>query len=157
MLNAPLFNSSSETSSSAKRNPFQASSAGNESVPAREEDGGTSDKDSGRFYKKKKSAKRIRFEESSDEEENETADPLPFLVSNCHKKKKQNIEFSFQKDQNKPVQRRRRWTEEEKTAVRMGVEEYGVGKWVQIKRQYDHVLANRTPVQIKDCWRTMNK
>ena len=60
-------------------------------------------------------------------------------------------------DANMKVLKRLKWTEEEKTAVKQGVKECGVGKWREIKYQYGKILRNRTPVQIKDCWRTMTK
>lgn len=55
------------------------------------------------------------------------------------------------------VVKRRRWTEEEKNAVKQGVEMHGVGNWVKIKDEYAEILRNRTSVQIKDVWRTMSK
>jgi hypothetical protein len=58
-------------------------------------------------------------------------------------------------DENGKVTKRRRWTEEEKGAVKQGVEKYGVGKWKKIKTEYAVILRNRKPVQLKDCWRTM--
>lgn len=55
----------------------------------------------------------------------------------------------------KKVQKRRRWTPEEKNAVKEGVKMYGVGNWASIKKEYKDILQNRTGVQIKDVWRTM--
>ena len=55
------------------------------------------------------------------------------------------------------VKRRRRWTNEEKACIKLGVEHYGVGDWQSIKLDYPEILRNRTTVQIKDCWRTMIK
>jgi hypothetical protein len=55
------------------------------------------------------------------------------------------------------VLKRRRWTDEEKTAVKEGVKAHGVGHWVKIKDDYPEILRNRTAIQIKDCWRTMTK
>lgn len=52
------------------------------------------------------------------------------------------------------VVNRRRWTDEEKAAVRHGFDQYGAD-WVQIKKSSAHILKNRTNVQIKDCYRTM--
>jgi hypothetical protein len=56
------------------------------------------------------------------------------------------------------VLKRLPWTQEEKTAVRDGFETYGreTKKWKKIKDGSPDVLRNRTTVQIKDCWRTMN-
>jgi len=47
------------------------------------------------------------------------------------------------------VRRRKKFTEEEKIAVTLGIQKYGVGYWKQIKEYSDVALANRTPVQIK--------
>lgn len=58
---------------------------------------------------------------------------------------------------NGKVAKRRRWTSEEKSAVKEGVKKYGLGKWVAIKTEYAELLRNRTAVQIKDVWRTMIK
>lgn len=55
------------------------------------------------------------------------------------------------------VRKRRKWTEEEKVAVKLGVKKFGVGKWADIKNEYAEILKNRTSVQIKDVWRTMSK
>lgn len=52
---------------------------------------------------------------------------------------------------------RRKWTEEEKEALKQGVSQFGVGKWAKIKEKYAEILRNRTSVQIKDCWRTMTR
>lgn len=60
-------------------------------------------------------------------------------------------------DANGKVLKRLKWTDEEKTAVREGVRKYGVGKWKEIKAEYNAILRNRNPVQIKDCFRTMTK
>ena len=60
-------------------------------------------------------------------------------------------------DENGKVLKRLKWTDEEKACVKEGVKVYGVGKWVSIKTDYAEILRNRTPVQIKDCWRTMTK
>jgi hypothetical protein len=60
-------------------------------------------------------------------------------------------------DEQGKVKKRLRWTDEEKLAVKEGVKTCGIGKWAQIKREHATILRNRTPVQIKDCWRTMTK
>lgn len=53
--------------------------------------------------------------------------------------------------------KRKRFTNEEKEAVKKGVEQYGPGDWKSIKNHYLGILHHRTPVQIKDCFRTMVK
>lgn len=53
--------------------------------------------------------------------------------------------------------KRKRWTDEEKEAVRQGIAEHGVGRWALIKSDWAMELRDRTSVQIKDCYRTMLK
>lgn len=53
--------------------------------------------------------------------------------------------------------KRRFWTQEEKQAVLDGVKNWGVGNWAAIKVEFNDVLASRTAVQIKDCYRTLRK
>ena len=53
--------------------------------------------------------------------------------------------------------KRKRWTDEEKEAVRQGIAQYGVGRWALIKSDWAMELRDRTSVQIKDCYRTMLK
>ena len=58
----------------------------------------------------------------------------------------------------KPKQgKRKRFTESEDSAIRSGVEKFGEGRWADIKSYYHIDLADRTSVQIKDRWRTLNK
>ena len=56
-----------------------------------------------------------------------------------------------------PGQKRRKFTDEEKAAIKLGVEQFGTGRWVELKDFYSDVLGGRTNVQIKDCYRTMRK
>lgn len=59
---------------------------------------------------------------------------------------------------NTPKKRTRvMWTVEEKNAVRRGVSKFGEGNWINIKLHYPTILAHRSNVQIKDCWRVMVK
>jgi len=48
----------------------------------------------------------------------------------------------------KPKQKRRKWTEDEKNAIRKGFKEFGF-KWQKIKEEHSEVLGDRTNVQIK--------
>lgn len=59
----------------------------------------------------------------------------------------------------KPPKKRTRimWTVEEKNAVRRGVSMFGEGNWINVKLEFPHILAQRSNVQIKDCWRVMVK
>jgi len=53
--------------------------------------------------------------------------------------------------------RKKRWTEEEREAVIQGVRKFGPGSWSKIKNEYDRILADRSSVNIKDCYRTLVK
>mmetsp|Transcript_19086 Transcript_19086/g.41282 ORF Transcript_19086/g.41282 Transcript_19086/m.41282 type:complete len:536 (+) Transcript_19086:71-1678(+) len=53
--------------------------------------------------------------------------------------------------------KRKRFSQNEKEAVRKGVEQFGPGQWKQIKEAHLPLLHARTTVQIKDCYRTMLK
>lgn len=55
------------------------------------------------------------------------------------------------------VLRRHPWTPEEVAALISGYEKYGMGKWARIKQEHGYVLRNRTSVQIKDKFRTMQR
>ena len=48
---------------------------------------------------------------------------------------------------------RKRWSDEERAAIEIGVQKYGVGNWKQIREDYElaDVLSERTTVQIKVC------
>ena len=53
--------------------------------------------------------------------------------------------------------KRKKFTESEDAAIRNGVEKFGVGSWADIKSYYHIDLVDRTAVQVKDRWRTLNK
>ena len=55
------------------------------------------------------------------------------------------------------VKRRKKFTEEEDRAIKLGVERFGLGKWAKIKAYYSMSLGDRTSVQIKDRWRNLSK
>ncbi len=57
----------------------------------------------------------------------------------------------------KKGKRRKKFTEAEDEAIRDGVAKIGAGNWSEIKSYYHIDLADRTAVQIKDRWRTLNK
>ena len=57
----------------------------------------------------------------------------------------------------KKGKRRKKFTEAEDEAIREGVAKLGAGNWRDIKSYYHLDLADRTAVQIKDRWRTLNK
>jgi len=52
---------------------------------------------------------------------------------------------------------RRGFTEQEKQALIMGVQQHGVGNWSMIQKSSNGALSSRSTGQIKDLWRTINK
>lgn len=89
------------------------------------------------IYKLKRSAVAMEFSDS-DEESQEIIKKIP-----------------VEKPAHKKIAKRRRFTQEEKDAIKEGVMKYGLGKWAKIKFENIEVLQNRTNVNIKDCYRTM--
>jgi len=59
----------------------------------------------------------------------------------------------------KKKQRRKRifWSTCEETHLRLGVREFGVGKWAKILKKYAPIFKNRTSVDLKDKWRNISK
>mmetsp|Transcript_14339 Transcript_14339/g.20630 ORF Transcript_14339/g.20630 Transcript_14339/m.20630 type:complete len:252 (+) Transcript_14339:134-889(+) len=51
--------------------------------------------------------------------------------------------------------KKKAWTAEEKNAIKSGIKKLAKGKWADIKEEYSEILADRTSVMIKDCYRTM--
>lgn len=110
--------------------------------------------------------KRLRIEDALEEDDEEDEIERAKL-SELPRRKKRSISTPRRFDGPTPddgiyndeglVVRRRRWTDEEKGAVKEGVKKFGVGHWVEIKKDYGEILRNRTSVQIKDVWRTMTK
>ena len=109
----------------------------------------------GSFYEKKKSATQLQFEsqedgiEDSDEDEYRTAPlselperPVPSPNKSVSPRKARN-------SQRKKYEGRRKWTDEEKIAVKEGIRQCGVGNWAQIKSMYKILLQDRTSGQIK--------
>lgn len=108
----------------------------------------------GRFYEKKQTAAKVQFssESSIDDEEEEVESihmsDLPQrsealnrnALSPRRKSESQNYESTRQ---------RKRFTEEEKRAIREGVLKHGEGRWATIKSDYAFILNNRSNVQIK--------
>lgn len=133
--------------------------------PSDEQEDGEQPKGSGK--KKSKRAPRLTIVEDMDEDEDEDVKEAAAKLSEVPRRKRKSAaaENSLQPippdegifDENGKVLKRLRWTEEEKMCVREGVKLYGVGRWKEIKSDYEAILRNRTPVQIKDCWRTMTK
>jgi len=107
------------------------------------------------FRKVKKSAHSLKFDDSgseqSDEEEGMKLSDVPERYRT--KSKPQEIQIGNLS----LAKRRARFTEAEDNAIRQGVDRFGTGKWTDIKVHYAVELQNRSAVQLKDRWRTLNK
>lgn len=132
------------------------------------------------FLKKKKSSYKIAFSDSDNEDDDDNAkgkaeettvemDDLEdsaeeeegVKLSKVPERFKPNVDVAPKKiavsKATKPKQGKRKWfTDSEDAAIRNGVERFGAGKWSDIKSYYHIDLADRTAVQIKDRWRTLN-
>eukprot|EP00980_Cylindrotheca_fusiformis_P028135 scaffold22583_cov106-Cylindrotheca_fusiformis.AAC.6 len=130
---------------------------------------------SGSLYTKKSSARALSFDDSQTDGTEILSEPgadavlseLPTRATPRSKRvKKRNNDTpesqrssgsTVAKSQQKKYAGRRRWTDEEKRAIKEGIRQKGVGNWAQIKEMYKVVLKDRTSGQIKDCFRTMKK
>mmetsp|Transcript_19206 Transcript_19206/g.29188 ORF Transcript_19206/g.29188 Transcript_19206/m.29188 type:complete len:237 (+) Transcript_19206:344-1054(+) len=99
----------------------------------------------GNLYKPKASSKRILFEDSDEE------DQRPILSNVPDKASLKSTRRPIKSNDVLPLirGRRRGFTDKEKTAIKLGVEKFGVGKWSQIKSYYSVELRDRTSVNIK--------
>jgi hypothetical protein len=98
----------------------------------------------GTIYDKKPSAKPVQFDDSeSEEEQGVQLSDLP-----AHAKVTQNKQ-SPPKASPKKQGQRKKFTEQEKRAIREGVRKHGQGKWSEIKSEYAVILKDRTAVNIK--------
>jgi hypothetical protein len=98
------------------------------------------------MYTGKRSRSQVQWDDEEDEnitEEGETPSK----------------KIKLEKIEHKARKRPEKFTEEEKTAIKNGVNEYGESNWAKIKYdiKYKEILNNRTSVQIKDAYRTMKK
>ncbi len=118
------------------------------------------------FRKKKKSSYKIAFSDSEDSNVKEDKVEMEeeakgVTLSEVPERFKPNVDVAPKKiavsKGTKPRQKRKAFTESEDAAIRSGVERFGVGNWAEIKSYYHIDLADRSSVNIKDRWRTMNK
>ena len=117
-----------------------------------------------KLYQKKKTAKALVWGDSSDDEMEEadgrTLGEVPtravLRVPKPVQRERSPVR-SMKYRSLGPGQKRRKFTDEEKAAIKLGVEQFGTGRWVELKDFYSDVLGGRTNVQIKDCYRTMRK
>lgn len=113
----------------------------------------------GGLYKRKKTATKIVFSPGDDISEEMGQPTLSHLPQYAKIRTPQNpvVEPDHPELNAQGKRKRRRFTEDEKTAIRQGVRNHGFGKWAAIKAEFSVVLRNRTSVNIKDCYRTMMK
>ena len=128
------------------------------------------------IYKKKKSSKQLQWtsDEESDSDDGDddaeikagtTLSEVPnrpkikkATPPSQQKKAKPATQLLVHRERNSGgVLKRKKFTEEEKGAIKLGVQRFGFGKWAQIKEYYAEELMDRTSVNIKDCYRTMQR
>jgi len=101
---------------------------------------------------KKKSAARVHFGDSDEEESEDDDEGARAHLSEVPARAR--LETRKDKSPQKKaatggMRKRVPFSEEEKTAIRRGVERFGIGKWSEIKSEYAVILRNRTSVNIK--------
>ena len=128
------------------------------------------------IYKKKKSSKQLQWtsDEESDSDDGDddaeikagtTLSEVPnrpkikkTTPPSQQKKAKPATQLLVHRERNSGGGlKRKKFTEEEKGAIKLGVQRFGFGKWAQIKEYYAEELKDRTSVNIKDCYRTMQR
>jgi len=108
----------------------------------------------GKLLEKKKTATRLGFtleeEEESDDEniEDLEEDVLPQVKQRASAVKSPSS-IKQKKSQQKTYEGRRLWTDVEKNTVIEGIQNFGLGKWAEIKKNNSVILRNRTSGQIK--------
>lgn len=124
------------------------------------------------LYKKKKSAKTLKFTDSEEEDSEDEDDAkagttlsevpdrpvIRTAPASAEKKPKPATQMLTHRHHlPSGAIKRKKFTDEEKSAIKLGVERFGFGKWAKIKEYYSDELRDRTSVNIKDCYRTMMK
>ena len=128
------------------------------------------------IYKKKKSSKQLQWtsDEESDSDDGDddaeikagtTLSEVPnrpkikkTTPPSQQKKAKPATQLLVHRERNSGGGlKRKKFTEEEKGAIKLGVQRFGFGRWAQIKEYYADELRDRTSVNIKDCYRTMQR
>lgn len=152
------------------KDPLQESVARAASLPARETttspkksrlSAGGSKEVMHKFYQKKNSAQQLEWE-SSDEEEVEELKMSKVPERLKHKdatestKESTPVQVQMAGQRSGPT-KRKRFTDEEDRAILQGVERFGIGKWAEIKSHFSMELRDRSTVNIKDRYRTLNK
>lgn len=111
-------------------------------------------KGGGNLYEPKASARRLEFSQDWEDDEDEIDEPLQLSAVPPMKTTIKTEQKPTSRPKS-PGQKRRAWSTDERMAVKVGVEKFGVGRWVEIKDHYHDILKGRTNGMIKDCYRTM--
>jgi hypothetical protein len=121
----------------------------------------------GELYTKKKSAKRLSFGNDDDEEDEELDEPeeeaqgthqlseVPEKMKYRSPKKTSRKSSGSMKSPG--AGRKKRWTHEQRNALKAAIKDYGLANWAGIKaaEEYGKFWEGRSNVQIKDLYRTM--
>jgi hypothetical protein len=98
----------------------------------------------GTIYDKKPSSRQVQFDDSETEDEQGVQlSDLPARAKITRNKQ------SSPKASPRMPGTRKKFTEQEKRAIRQGVKKRGEGKWSEIKSEYAEILKDRTAVNIK--------
>lgn len=116
------------------------------------------------LYQKKKSAHKVVFSDSeaSDDDEDKDNDIAMSNVPDRYKQPKRAepapraVPVQVARGQ-AAVKKRKKFTDTEDNAIKLGVERFGHGNWAEIKSYYCIDLKERSAVQIKDRYRTLTK
>ena len=105
---------------------------------------------------KKKKKYQLKFDSSDDEDSNGSEDEgLSEIPTKYKSPQREEIPRPIYVSQKRVG--RRKFTQQEDNAIISGVRKFGAGRWSDIKSYYANDLKNRSAVQIKDRWRTLNK
>ena len=110
------------------------------------------------FRKKTKKAYQLTFEDS-ESEESEGGIKLSEVPTKYKSpaRKVQSPKPIQVRSKSPAVQKRKKFTEREDGAIKLGVRRFGEGHWAHIKAYYCEELIDRSSVQIKDRCRTLKK
>lgn len=109
-------------------------------------------------FRKKKKSTRLSFTDSESDDSEEEGVTLSEVPTRYKPKKHANSPMQITVSHKCSARKKRkRFTEVEDGAIRNGVEEFGVGRWTEIKAMHAMELRDRTCVQMKDRWRTLTK
>ena len=114
-----------------------------------------------KFYQKKSSAYQMKFDDSESSNDEEDGHNLVMSKVPDRLEETKDSELAVLPNQtavqHSGPKKRKRFTAEEDDAIMKGVRMCGAGKWSEIKSQFPIILKDRTAIQIKDRFRTLNK